>query len=428
MTGPELVRTIGRWTLAGLVLNGILGSAIYGLPSRVGADLGAGAPLAWLLAALLIGVIAACFAEVSSRFTGAGGPYLYVHATFGRFAGIQTGWLTYLARLTAAAGNANIFVIYLGEFWPGASGRLAAVLIVALVMGTLGFVNYRGVQAGAGVSNGFAAVKLISLGVFILIGLVWFLGHGSVGAAPAPREAGPWIGLLLPMVFAYGGFEAALLPLGEARDPRRDAPFALFVALLGVAIVYLLAQLVVTVTLADPGATDRPLAASARVFLGGGGAGFMAVCALLSTFGYLAGAMVNVPRLTYAMAERRDLPALFQTVHPEFRTPFVSILFFAILVWLLASSGSFLENLRISAASRLISYGLVCAAVPVLRSRDGKAGGAPPAMFRLPGGTVIAVIGVVGMAFTMVQMTAKEAAILAGVLALATVHWWQAKK
>ena len=141
MTGPELIRTIGRWTLAGLVLNGILGSAIYGLPSRVGGDLGAGAPLAWLLAALLIGVIAACFAEVSSRFTGAGGPYLYAHATFGRFAGIQTGWLTYLARLTAEHGLVTRTLAEVQYFnpagvrlrtllWPDPARDLETVLLV----------------------------------------------------------------------------------------------------------------------------------------------------------------------------------------------------------------------------------------------------------------------------------------------------------
>jgi amino acid transporter len=95
---PELVRTIGRWALAGLVINGVIGSAIFGMPSLIAGKLGRSAPWAWVLAAALIGVVVACFAEVASRFRDAGGPYLYVRATFGRFAGIQTGWMAYLAR------------------------------------------------------------------------------------------------------------------------------------------------------------------------------------------------------------------------------------------------------------------------------------------------------------------------------------------
>jgi len=103
---PELIRSIGRWALAGLVINGVIGSAIFGMPSLIAARLGRAAPWAWIMAALLIGVVVACFAEVASRFREAGGPYLYARATFGRFAGIQTGWMAYLARLTASASVA----------------------------------------------------------------------------------------------------------------------------------------------------------------------------------------------------------------------------------------------------------------------------------------------------------------------------------
>jgi amino acid transporter len=359
VTQPALVRTIGRWTLTGLVLNGVLGSAIYGLPSVVGGRLGSAAPLAWLLAAVLIGVIVACFAEVASRFSGAGGPYLYAHATFGRFAGVQTGWMAYLARLTASAANANLFVTYLGEFWPGSAGRGAGVAILALLIGGLAIVNYRGVKQGAGVSTAFATVKLVSLLVFVALGLGWVATRGAVPVASPMDGLDPWLASLLALVFAYGGFEAALMPMAEAKNPQRDAPVALFLGLVAVTLVYTLGQTVVTLTLSDPVETARPLAESARVFLGAPGAAFMALCALLSTFGYLAGAMVNVPRLTFAMAEQRDLPSPFAAIHPVFRTPHVSIVFYGVLVWLLAVSGSFLQNLTLSAVSRLVTYGLV---------------------------------------------------------------------
>ena len=91
------------------------------MPSVISGKLGGAAPWAWVWRRALIGVIIACFAEVASRFRGAGGPYLYARATFGRFAGIQTGWMAYLARLTASAIVANLFVIYLGEFWSGSA-------------------------------------------------------------------------------------------------------------------------------------------------------------------------------------------------------------------------------------------------------------------------------------------------------------------
>jgi amino acid transporter len=427
VTQPALVRTIGRWTLTGLVLNGVLGSAIYGLPSVVGGRLGSAAPLAWLLAAVLIGVIIACFADVASRFSGAGGPYLYAHATFGRFAGVQTGWMAYLARLTASAANANLFVTYLGEFWPGSAGRGAGAAILVLLIGGLAIVNYRGVKQGAGVSTAFATVKLISLLVFVALGLGWVATRGAVPVASPMDGLDPWLASLLALVFAYGGFEAALMPMAEAKNPQRDAPVALFLGLVAVTLVYTLGQTVVTLTLSDPVETARPLAESARVFLGAPGAAFMALCALLSTFGYLAGAMVNVPRLTFAMAEQRDLPSPFAAIHPVFRTPHVSIVFCGVLVWLLAVSGSFLQNLTLSAVSRLVTYGLVCAALPVLRKRDGTPGAPAAAAFRLPGGPVFAALGLLGMLIVATQVSAGEAIIMAVVVALATLHWLRVK-
>ena len=117
----DLVRAIGRWSLTALVINSIIGSGIFGLPSDLGRLLGRLSPLAVLIAGIAIGIIMACFAEVGSQFSEAGGPYLYARATFGRFIGIEVGWLLWLVRVAAPAANANLFGIYLGEFWAAAS-------------------------------------------------------------------------------------------------------------------------------------------------------------------------------------------------------------------------------------------------------------------------------------------------------------------
>jgi amino acid transporter len=432
---PGLVRSIGRWALTGLVINGVIGSAIYGLPSIIGGRLGSAAPLGWLLAALLIGIVVACFAEVASRFRGAGGPYLYARATFGRFAGVQTGWMAYLARLTASATVANLFVDYLGEFLPWAAARgewgllqPAGLAVVVFLVGALALANYRGVGLGAGVSSVLAVLKVGGLLLFVLAGLVWLGRHGAVTPAPPPAGLEPWLGALLILVFAYGGFEAALMPLGEARDPQRDAPVALGLALLAATLVYTLGQVIVTYTLADPAASARPMAASARVFLGQPGAGFMALMALLSTFGYLAGAMVNVPRLTFAMAEQGDMPQAFARIHLRYRTPGVSILVYAALVVVLAASGSFLQNLTLSVVARLITYGLVCVAVPVLRMRDGTPRAVAPAAFRLPGGPILAALGVAGLAAAATQVSLRDTLVMGVVVALATAHWAAVRK
>jgi len=420
---PELVRTIGRWALAGLMINGVIGSAIYGLPSVIAGKLGSAAPWAWVVAAVLIGVVIACFAEVASRFRDAGGPYLYARATFGRYAGIQTGWMAYLARLTASATVANLFAIYLGEFWSGFNSRAAGIGVLVALLTGLTVVNYRGVGLGSRVSSFLAAAKLTALGIFLVIGLTWMMGHGAVAATPPPSGLRPWLESLLILVFAYGGFEAALMPLAEAKHPERDAPVALLTALVAAALLYTFVQVVVTWSLPNPASEARPLSAAARVFLGSKGGLFMAGCAMLSTFGYLAGGMVNAPRLTFAMAQQGDLPAAFGAVHSRFRTPYVSILCYATLVLVLAASGTFLQNLTLSVVARLITYGLVCAALPVLRSRDGTSRAAPAAAFRMPAGPLVAALGVGGMLVIATQVSAREAVIMAVVIALASLHY-----
>jgi len=114
----NVVRAIGRWSLAALMVNIMVGSGIFGLPSKVASLTGRQSPIAFLMAAVGIAVIAACFAEVASRFRESGGPYLYTKVAFGRLVGLQTGWLNWLSRLASSAANANLLPDYLAEFWP----------------------------------------------------------------------------------------------------------------------------------------------------------------------------------------------------------------------------------------------------------------------------------------------------------------------
>jgi amino acid transporter len=430
MTAPVLLRAIGRWSLIALVLNGVIGSSVFGLPSVIAGKLGGMSPLAWLLAALGIGTVVACFAEVASRFREAGGPYLYAREAFGQFAGIEMGWMSYLVRLTASATNANLFVIYLGEFWPAAEGPQASRLVLAAVIIPLAFVNYLGVRHGARMSSIALVVKLAPLVFFVAAGLLLALPREGPGPPSGVAGPYPWLDAILLLVFAYGGFEAALVPLGEARDPRRDAPIALAVTLLMCAALYSLVQVVVNAALVDPAAHQRPLAAAALAFLGPGGAILMALAAMVSVYGYLAGAMVNVPRLTWAMADRGDLPPVFGRIHPRFRTPAVSVAFFAVLVWALAASSGFLQNLTLSAVSRLFTYGAVCGALVVFRVRE-KAGSRPPVpapTFRLPYAHLVAALGLGFSLVLATSMTKKESIALGVTLLLGALNWVWVKR
>jgi amino acid transporter len=427
---PELVRSLGRWSLAALVLNGIIGSSVFFLPGPLADRLGWMSLAAWAIAAGCCAAMILCFAEVASRFSGAGGAYLFTRAAFGPFVGMQVGWLSYFVRAITGAVQANLFSTYLAEFWPWAGTRLGGVAATTLFIGLLAAANIRSVVSGARLSNGFALVKITPLLLFGMLGLAWIAGGKAV---PAPLPSDPsisgWLDVLLLLMFAYGGFESAVIPLGEAKDPRRDAPIALLAGLGLATLVYLLAQTTVLATLADPASTDRPLAESARVLLGDTAAALIALTALISVSGWLASNLLTVPRLGMAMAQRGDFPAFFDKVHPVFRTPWVSILFFAGLSWALANQAGLLQNLSLAAVSRLFTYGLVCAALPVLRRRDkSETRDVPPPLFRAPAGNVLAVIAVAVSITLATRMNLREAATMTLTVALATLYWFLSRQ
>jgi amino acid transporter len=419
---PELVRSLGRWSITALVLNGIIGSSVFVLPGPLADRLGWMSLAAWVLAAACCTTMILCFAEVASRFSGTGGAYLFTRVAFGPFVGLQVGWLSYFVRAITAAVQANVFSTYLAGFWPWAGTRLGGIATTTLFIGFLAAVNVRSVISGARVSNGFALVKIAPLLVFGIIGLIWIAsGQGVPAPIPADPSLSSWLEVLLLLMFAYGGFESAVIPLSEAKRPQRDAPFALLAGLGLVALLYLLAQLTVLATLPDPGATDRPLADSARVMLGDAGGAIITVAALISVYGWLASNMLTVPRLSMAMAEQGDFPAFFARVHPVFRTPWISILVFAAVSWILANQAGLLQNLSLASVSRLFVYGLVCAALPVLRRREGT--DVPPPLFRAPLGAGLAVIGIAVSLALATRMNLREAITLGLTVALATAYW-----
>ncbi len=418
----DLIRAIGRWSLVALVVNSIIGSGVFGLPSTVAALIGNYSPYAVLAAGAGMSVIMGCFAEVASRFQQAGGPYLYARVAFGRLMGIQTAWMLWLGQVAAPAANANLFVIYVGEFFPHAKDPLPRAIILTALVGLLTFINIRGVRAGTQVSNLFTAAKLVPLFAVIVLGLLVLQHqHWAIASAPvASAGTNQWLKALLLLVFAYGGFETALAPMSEAKNPRRDAPFALFTALLLCTVVYALIQWVVIGVLPDAAHSQRPLADVARLAAGPVGAALVAIGALISFYGYLSAKILAMPRVVFALAEQGDFPKIFAAVHRRFHTPYVSILVFAAMIWGLALIGDFKWNVTLSAVARLLYYGVACAALIILRRKQPEGASA---MFHLPAGNFFAMLGIILCVVLVTRVDFGQSLILVATIALALVNW-----
>jgi len=420
-TEADLVRGIRRWDLVAIAINGIIGAGIFGLPSNVYKLIGTYSLIAFVVCALVVALIILCFAEVSSRFDDTGGPYLYAREAFQPAVAFEIGWLIWLARTTAFAANCNLLINYLSYFWLPATTPLWRASIIVLVVIALAVINLLGIRQAAIVSNAFTIGKLVPIIIFIAAGL-FFLNPQAFEFGPSPTTADFSKSVLL-LVYAFTGFEMATIPAGEVRDPQRNLPRALLIAILVVAILYIMIQVVCVGTLPGLALSQKPLADAGSQFLGAAGGAIISAGAIISITGNLNILLLSGSRLPFAMAEQKQLPAFVGSIHRKFFTPYVSILITAGLMLFLTLKSSFVAALTISTIARLVTYGATCLSLPVFRARRDT----PAAMFRLPGGTIIAILSLLLIVWLLLHSTlqeAKAAAIAGGVGLLIYGAYW----
>jgi len=405
-TQKGLIRGIRRWDLVAMSINGIIGAGIFGLPSKAHALVGSYSVIAIIVCALVVALIVLCFAEVSSRFSETGGPYLYAREALGPVVGFEVGWLIWLARVTAFAANSNLLIDYLGYFHPGIGAgapRAVAIIVIAVALTA---VNVIGVRNAALFSDVFTIGKLIPLALFIGAGL-FFLDPGNFSPPPAPAFSSFSKSTLL-MVYAFTGFEMAIIPAGETRDPQRNLPFAILTSLALVTVVYILIQVVCVGTLPELAASNRPLADASERFLGVVGATVITAGVAISIIGNLVVVLLAAARLPFAMAGDHKLPRVFAATHDRFRTPHVAIIATAAVMLALALSGTFISVLTVSVIARLLAYIVTCAGLIVLRRRDEREMRFK-AQFKAPAGVAASIAALALSAWLLAQSSASEA-------------------
>jgi basic amino acid/polyamine antiporter, APA family len=402
--GPGLLRAVGLLGLTACALNGVVGSGIFVLPATVYALAGAASPAAYVVAAVLMALVVACFAEAGSRFEETGGPYLYARAAFGAFPGFMVGWMFFLSRLAATAAIANALAAYLGYLHPPLGSGVGRAAAITVVMGGLAVLNLRGVRQGSAAVNVLTVAKLLPL--LLLVGVGLFFVDGSRIALLALPAAGSLRQAALPLVFAFGGFENASVPTEETRDPRRHLPVALLVTIAATAVLYILIQVVVQGTVAELASSPTPLAAAGRAVLGPAGGLVVTAGAILSTVGSISALVLVGPRILFAFARHGQLPAALAAVHPRFRTPHRAVVAFAVLAWAVALSGGFAQLVAVSAVARLLFSASTCLAVPVLRRQPSR-----PGVFLLPGGPLLPLLAVALCVWLLSGLTPGQAAI-----------------
>ncbi|MEH8017367.1 APC family permease [Rheinheimera muenzenbergensis] len=423
-----LPRHLGLFGLWLLVVNGLIGAGIFGLPGGAAKLAGEYSPLIYLFCALLILPILLCMAELASYFSGSGGPVRYGTAAFGPFIGFQAGWLYYIARLVSFAANSVLLVDSIGYFWPAATEGINRTLLLTFIIAGLTLINVLGsVRAMRSLAlltvMKFAVLLLLVTAAASLLGSQLMPQFNPLHVFDSPYDIG---GATLLLIYAFVGFESVVVPAGEAKNPARDMPRALLLGLLLVTLLYVGIQLVSVAAVPAIGGSASPLLDVAASLFGPAGALLLMFGVVASVAANLLGAIFSTPRASFALAEDGSLPRWFARVQPRFLTPANSIVFFGALALLLTLYGSFLWLAAATVVSRLLLYSLTCAAVPVLRPRLANANS-----FVLPLGYLFPLLGLAACIWLALQVSWSAIVATSLFILLGTVLYllarWQAK-
>ena len=428
-------RALGPFDATMVVVGGIIGSGIFINPYIVAARLDSSALVlaAWAAGGLIALAGAFAYAELGALFPRAGGQYVYLRDGWHPLAGFLYGWALLLVIETGAiAAVAITFASYALRL----AGRpdLGPVPLAIAAIAVLSFVNYLGVKPGSRVLNVFVVLKVAALAVLIGAGAFAPGVDGWWSAARAPSAAGgptavAFGAALVPILFAYGGWQNANYLAEEIERPRRNLPLSLMAGTAAVIVIYVAVNAVYLRALGLEGlaGTTTPAARAADVMFGATGDRFVAAAIAISTFGFLDLAILAPTRVYYAMAADGVFFRALAHLHPTYRTPSVAIVLQSAWACALALTGQYERLLNYVVFADWIFFGATVGTLLVFRRRvpvDTR----PAGTFRAPGYPVVHILFVgaaAAVVLSVVWADPLSAGVGAALLALGVpVFYW----
>jgi APA family basic amino acid/polyamine antiporter len=433
-------RQLGLFDATMIVMGGIVGAGIFANPSEVAHRIHT--PFLILGVWVLGGLIAMCgafiWAELATRLPAAeGGQYVYLREAYHPAVAFMYGWGLLLVTQTGGmAAVAVIFASYLRAL-TGADWNESAIAAIALL--TLTGVNCFGARAGSNVQSALMLLKIGAIAALVIIGFA--VGHPAAAALKSGDLLGQpaSFGLLksigaamVPIAFAYGGWQTATFVAGEMRDARRDLSRGLLIGVGGVVALYLAVNLACLRVLGPGGldATTTPASDVMRIALGERGAQWIALAITISTLGFLSQSMLTAPRVYYAMA--RD-GLFFNSVGKVFGksgAPVVAIVLQGLAAIIIACSGTYGEILNFEVTVDFIFFGMTAAALFILRRRSI---GSDVVVYRVPGHpftTTLFVLSCAGIVVSAVIASPRNSAVALCIMlaALPVYYFWMRVK
>jgi basic amino acid/polyamine antiporter, APA family len=360
-----------------LVMGGIIGTGIFINPYVVAQRVHTPAMVlgAWLAGGLMALTAAFIWAELAERMPRVGGQYAYLHDSYGSLIAFLYGWVLLLVIQTG--GSAAVAVTFSRYFIELTGFNLPEWQVAVVVLVVLTLVNCMGVRAGGSVQSGLMVIKIAAILGLVMAGT--FLIHGSPVAWKPVLDQRVSFGLLssfgaamVPVVFAYGGWQNASFVAGEMKEPRRDLPRAFILGVVGVAILYSSVNYVCVRALgvAALAETRTPASAVMRLAMGQRGATLIGLGIAISTLGYLSHSVLTAPRVYFAMARDGLFFRQLGWVHPRTRVPVIAVILQSVWTVVILLTGSYEKILNYVISMDALFWTLTAACVFILRRRS----------------------------------------------------------
>jgi APA family basic amino acid/polyamine antiporter len=379
---PSLARRLGAFDATMIVMGGIIGAGIFVNPSVVARQVHTTTLVltAWLIGGVIALIGAFVYAELAVLRPRVGGQYAYLRDAYHPIVAFLYGWTLLLVVQTGGmAGAAIIF----GRYFCELSGlAVPEQAVAAMTLALLTGINCFGIRAGSNVQSALMLTKLGAIA--LLIGAGWMLVDPAgpdftTNIASASTETGAWNGLaaaMVPVLFAYGGWQTATFVSGEMRNPKRDLPRGLFIGVAGVILVYLLVTWVCLRALGITGLanTATPASEVMRQALGSRGAKLIACGIAISTVGFLSQSILTAPRVYYAMARDGVFFKAVGQLNPRTRVPVIAIVLQGVWAAVVAMTGRYEQILNYVVTIDVLFFGLTGASLLVFRARARRDG------------------------------------------------------
>ncbi|MDC6350083.1 APC family permease [Zeaxanthinibacter sp. PT1] len=423
-----LKRQLGAGSLAINAMNLTIGTGIFILPAYVAGYLGAMGFLAYLFCSLLIGLIMLCFAEMGSTKTSSGGAYTMIKDAFGPLAGFLSNTLLWLGYgILSDAAVINVMSNMLGLWFPSFYEFWFRSLFIFAVIAVFALVNILGLKSGIRMVIILTILKLTPLVLLVVIGIFSLQAENlMITALPDLTTFGA---ACLLLFFAFQGSESALNISGEMKNPGKTIPRGIFIGIAGILVIYLLIQFVATGVLGTELALfqEAPLAEVAIRLVGPVGGIILIAAGVISMYAVVGGDILVTSRLPFVASENGLLPKMLSRVHPKYKSPYISIILFCSLLFIMSISGGFKTLAILASSAVLIIYlGVVLA----MFKRRLKPNLANPPMFIVPGGLLVPILSLIVLVWILSYVPFTEYVAIGIFFIVATLYyygyaWWK---